>query len=146
MSLGEICTPSVITIHHDASIQEAAARMRQNHVGSLVVLDGDARPLGIITDRDIVLSVVAAGLEPLKTKVGDTMTQDALVVNLATNVSAALQLMKAKGVRRLPVVDDAGALVGIVAADDLLAYLARQVSALAEVVEHEQLREFNNRP
>lgn len=122
--------------------------MRESHLGRIVVVDetdGKCIPSGILTDRDIVVAVVALGLNPEVIQVGDVMSQELLAVREDAGVTETVELMRLKGVRRLPVTDDAGALVGIVAADDILTLLADEMSALAKMVSREHKREKETR-
>jgi CBS domain-containing protein len=118
--------------------------MRESHIGSIIVVDepnGKRIPVGILTDRDIVVAVVALGLNPDVIQVGDVMGQELLAVREDAGIAETVELMRLKGVRRLPVTDDAGALVGIVAADDILTLLAEEMSALATMISREHKRE-----
>lgn len=148
MPIGEICTREVIVIEKGASIQEAAQIMRQYHVGGLVVVESrnSARvPVGILTDRDIVIEIIAAGVDLGGVTVGDVMSFELATVREQDGIWDTLQYMRAKGVRRVPVVDESGALVGIIAADDLLELLAEELGSLAALVKREQLREASVR-
>ncbi|MAF65326.1 MAG: hypothetical protein CMJ84_06670 [Planctomycetes bacterium] len=116
------------------SAREAAQRMRDTHVGSLVVVDGDDRPLGVVTDRDIALHVLPTGLDGARCSVGDCMSGPAITLNSNASLCEASRLMRTSGVRRLPIIDGEGKLVGIVTADDLVAMIARQVQQLPAAV------------
>ena len=148
MAIGEICSREVLFARRDTTVKAAAVLMRESHLGSLVVVDetnGKLIPSGILTDRDIVVAVVALGLNPDVIQVGDVMSQELLAVREDAGVAETVELMRLKGVRRLPVTDDAGALVGIVAADDILTLLAEEMSALAKMVSREHKREKETR-
>lgn len=122
--------------------------MREYHVGSIVVVDepnGKRMPAGIVTDRDIVVAVVALGLKPEAIQVCDVMNQELVAVREDAGVAETVELMRMKGLRRLPVTDSAGALVGIVAADDVLSLLAEEMAALASMVTREHRREAETR-
>ena len=140
MSLADLCTRSPVTIAADASLVEAAQEMRARHVGFLVVTadGGDGRPLGVLTDRDIVVEVVSEGVDPTSVTVADAMTREPLLVAFDTSPEQVLAQMRAFGVRRAPVVDGLGQLVGVVALDDLLDWLAGAIGSAAAVVRHEQ--------
>jgi CBS domain-containing protein len=140
MSLADLCTRSPVTIAADASLVEAAQMMRIRHVGFLVVTadGGDGRPLGVLTDRDIVVEVVSEGVDPTTIAVADAMTREPLLVSFDTSPEQVLAQMRAFGVRRAPVVDALGQLVGVVALDDLLDWLAGAIGNAAAVVRHEQ--------
>lgn len=148
MAIGEICSREVLFARRDTTVKAAATLMREAHIGSLIVVDepnGKRIPSGILTDRDIVVAVVALGLNPDVIQVGDVMSQELLAVREDAGVAETVELMRLKGVRRLPVTDAAGALVGIVAADDILDLLAEEMSALAKMVSREHKREKETR-
>ena len=112
---GKICSRQVSCITADSPILAAAQLMRHNHVGALVVVeraDGKRRPIGLITDRDIVVEVNAADLNQNALTVGDIMSRDVAAVRENEEVLGTIEIMRHKGVRRLPVIDDAGYLVG----------------------------------
>jgi CBS domain-containing protein len=118
-------------------------------VGDLVVveaLEGGRRPLGIVTDRDIVLEVVAMGVVPDALRVGDIMGASLASVRETEGVFETLRYMRGRGVRRLPVVDEAGGLVGIVTLDDLIELLAEEMGELARLLGRERAREQAARP
>lgn len=149
MSIGELCVRQVIAAPRSTSVLGAAMLMRRYHVGDIVVTgdteDGRCRPVGIVTDRDIVLEVLAQELDATSLSVGDIMSVDLVTVREDEGVFQTIQLMRAKGVRRAPVVDDEGALVGIVSVDDFVALLAEELSELAKVIPREQKREVELR-
>lgn len=148
MAIGEICNREVVFTRRGESVLEAAILMREHHVGSLVVVDdsgGKRVPLGLITDRDIAVGVVALGLDPAKAGVGEVMSPEIVCEREDAGVAETVALMRRKGLRRLPVVDAAGTLVGLVAADDLLALLAEELSGLASMVAREESREMRQR-
>lgn len=136
MSIGDICSRAAIAIRRTESVTEAARLMRRHHVGSLVVVEDDERgckvPVGFLTDRDITVSVTALELDPAAITVNEIMTDSVTCVNETAGIAETVELMRDKGVRRLPVVDETGALMGIVTADDLLVLLAGELSGLAE--------------
>jgi predicted transcriptional regulator len=144
MSVGEICSREVVVVEKGVSVVVAAQLMRTHHVGDLVVVeerDGRKVPVGIVTDRDIVVEVVAAGVNPEALKVGDIMGPEIATVRESEGLFEALRYMRDKGVRRMPVVDPHGALVGILTLDDLLGLLAEEMTELAKLVSHERQRE-----
>ena len=142
MTVGVICTRNVVVAPKDESIVDAAKRMRMLHVGTVVVVnEGDERrvPLGILTDRDIVLSVVASDPEHLRfLTVGDAMSDDLVTAPEDTSLTDALALMQERGIRRLPVVDHAGSLVGIVTVDDVVRSMAAEMARLATLMNREE--------
>ncbi len=145
MPIGEVCTREVVIVEKIASIQDAAHLMRQYHVGDLVVVAPDEEerriPVGILTDRDIIVELIAEGVDPGKVVVGDVMSTDLLLVREHEGIWETLQYMRTKGVRRAPVVDAGGALVGIISADDMLELLADELNALASIIRREQIKE-----
>lgn len=148
MSVGEICNREVIVMQQHDTTLEAAQLMRRHHVGDVVVAEdrGGVRiPVGIVTDRDLVVEIVAPGLNQTAITVGDIMAPELATVQENTGVFEAIQYMRAKGVRRLPVVGANGGLVGILALDDLLELLAEELLALAKLVKHEQKKEMMSR-
>jgi len=148
MTIGAICNREVITVRRDATILHAATLMRQYHVGDVVVIEDHKEkpvPIGIVTDRDIVIELVATELDCKVITTGDIMVASLHVIKESAGVFEAVQSMTAKGVRRLPVVDDGGGLVGIVTLDDLLLLLAREIGALSKLVTREQKNEATKR-
>lgn len=144
MLLKQICTPAVTCCTRETSALEAACIMRKQHIGDLVVVDqlDDARiPVGVITDRDIVVQVLGNELDPAATPVGKVMRTPLVTAQDTEDTSEAIVRMRAHGVRRLPVVGSAGDLVGIVTLDDLLKFLASDTNALLEIIAREQDRE-----
>jgi predicted transcriptional regulator len=122
--------------------------MRTHHVGDLVVVEareGRKHPVGIVTDRDIVVEVVAAGVNPELLKVGDIMGPEVATVRESEGLFEALRYMRDKGVRRMPVVDAAGGLVGILTLDDLLGLLGEEMMELSRLVSNERQREASVR-
>ena len=144
MTIGEFCNREVIIVDRATTILEAAKLMRSKHVGDLVVTDsreGHMVPVGILTDRDIVVELLADEVELDKVSVGDAMSYELVSIKQQQGVQEAIEKMRARGVRRLPVVDDAGALVGIVTVDDLLELLAEQLTDLVKLVGNQVSRE-----
>lgn len=148
MKAGDICNREVIFASRDTAVQVAARFMRQYHVGSLVVVDevsGKRIPAGMLTDRDIVIEVIAVDLDPRVITVGDIMSTDIVVVDEGMGVLETLEVMRSRGVRRIPVVDRDGHLAGIVAADDLLEVLVDELTGLTRIASKEQAREVRTR-
>lgn len=148
MKLKDLCELEIASCTRDATIAQAARLMRQRHAGDLVVVDetdGDREPIGIITDRDIVLEVVAQGRDPTRTTVNEIMSSQLVVASTSEDVDTVLERMRQHGVRRLPVIDDNGNLFGILTLDDLLRVHAEQAAALLSVVTKEQVREHRGR-
>lgn len=148
MAVGEICNREVVIAKKALSVVDAAQLMRKHHVGDLVVVEernGRRHPVGVVTDRDIVVEVVAAGVNPDALKVGDIMGPEVATVRESEGLFEALRYMRGKGVRRMPVVDRDGGLVGILTLDDLLGLLAEEMTELAKLVSHERQREAASR-
>ena len=136
MNIGEICTIQAVTCTRDETVQGAALLMRKHHVGDLVVIDGadgQAVPVGIVTDRDIVVSVIALGLDPAGLQVDDIMSDDLLTCREDDDVYETIEHMRLRGIRRVPVVNGAGGLTGIVSVDDLLEFLAEEMGDLSRI-------------
>lgn len=142
MSVGKICTRTVTIIDRTESAREAAKLMRKHHVGDLVVVDvKDARriPVGIVTDRDIVISVVASEVDADKITVSDIMSPKVVTAHVEEDELELAQRMRGLGIRRIPVVDERGSLIGIIAMDDLLEHLSEGLNSIAHI--HERQRE-----
>ena len=134
MNIRDICTREIVTIDQDATLRQAAALMRERHVGTLVVVANGAegaQALGIVTDRDVVLEGVARGLDVTQTPVGRLVQGKLAAVPAAARLDDAISAMKERGVRRLLVAGDGGAVEGIVSLDDLLDAVAHELSGLA---------------
>lgn len=146
MLLSSFCMLDVARCSPQTTVLEAAHLMRRHHTGDLVVVDddgGDERqtPLGVITDRDIVVEVLAKGGDPAHTLVSQVMRTPVVVANAQEDSSAVLERMRTHGVRRIPVVGDNGWLVGIITVDDMLKRLAADANMLTEIVGKEQNQE-----
>jgi CBS domain-containing protein len=144
MHIGDICTVHTVYCTREETVQGAALLMRKYHVGDLVVIDSGgagSAPVGIITDRDIVVSVIAPGLDPASLLVGDIMSEELLVAGDTDDVYETIERMRLHGVRRLPVVDASGNLSGIVSADDLLEFLAEEMGELSRISAWQQAHE-----
>lgn len=144
MQLKDLCVLDVACCTPDISVNTAARLMREHHTGDLVVIDNadeEREPIGIVTDRDIVVEVLGRGLDPGKTTVGEIMSKQLVLASGSEDVSQALQRMAAHGVRRLPLVDDEQCVLGIVTLDDMLRVHAEQANSIAHIVSKEQSRE-----
>lgn len=144
MRIGEICTVQTTYCKRDETVQGAALLMRTYHVGDLVVVEqpeGERIPVGIITDRDIVVSVIALGLDPASLLVGDIMSDDLITASEDDDVYETIERMRFRGIRRTPVVNSAGGLTGIVSVDDLLEFLAEEMGELSRISAHQQAQE-----
>jgi CBS domain-containing protein len=145
MDVGKLCKCRAVTIDSRADLVDAARLMREAHVGFLVVSDGGP-PLGVLTDRDIVLEAVACDISPHEVTVGDAMTADPVTLTDGTALDDALESLRAAGVRRAPVVDDGGRIAGVLSIDDVLEHLAGQLDSVAGSLRHEQAIERIARP
>lgn len=125
--IGEMSIKPVVTIAPDASIQEAARLMRSKKVGALVVVSS-RKPIGILTDRDITVDVVAAGTDPATTVVGKVMHRNPRVLRDDQGLLDAVKAFSSAGVRRLPVVSATGTVKGIIALDDVLMLLGNEMA------------------
>ncbi len=137
MIIGRIRNPTVIVTYPDQPLAEAARMMRDNHVGALVVLDRhdpQRHPRAILTDRDIVRGQLIKEADLHCLNVGDVMTHNPLVLSLDMGLSEGIAALRSRGVRRAPVVDASGGLVGIVTLDDLLPALAGKLQDLAKLM------------
>ena len=136
MDLTKFCTKPATTVTKDSNIEEAAKLMREFHVGNLVVVDGkgiNAKPIGILTDRDIVMSTVALGIDPADMDVGEIMSTNLYTIKSNESIYRVIGLMKEYGVRRVPVVNEEGGLVGVLSVADLLALLSNELQEIANL-------------
>jgi CBS domain-containing protein len=140
MSIGRICTRVVATATPNESGRAAAQRMAEHNVGTVVVLDEDHRPLGILTDRDLVVRLLANGQDPETTTVAQVMTKPVRTLHEATPIEEALGTMAGAGIRRIVVTGDEGALAGIVTLDDMVELLAGEAGRIGEVIRKESPR------
>ncbi|MBX3640430.1 MAG: CBS domain-containing protein [Nitrosomonas sp.] len=149
MPIGELCNREVIMVETEDSALEAARLMRKHHVGDVVVIkeqNSIRRPVGIVTDRDLIVEIMATGLDPAVITVGDIMTPELVTVKESASIFETIQYMRRKAVRRSPVIDDGGELVGIITMDDLLQLLSTELSELTRIVDRETDKEFKQRP
>jgi CBS domain-containing protein len=148
MPISEICNREVVIVQRNNTISEAAQLMRQHHVGDVVVVEergGVKVPVGIVTDRDLVVEIMAPAIDLNVITLGDIMAPELATVKEDAGLSETIEYMRTKGVRRVPVVDKAGGLVGILTLDDLLELLAEELLALARLVKQEQKKETISR-
>jgi len=149
MNVGEFCNREVIVVERQESALEAARLMRFHHVGDVIVVDKDeqgARPAGILTDRDMVIELVAASVDPASVSAGDIMSGDLFTATEDEDLMETIKTMRSKGIRRLPIVDDQARLIGMLALDDVLEIITEQLSDLVALVVREQQRERKARP
>lgn len=140
MTIARICQRNIDTASPGETAQVAAQRMNSRSVGTLLVLDEDRRPIGIVTDRDLAMQVVARGADPTAVLVREVMTQDPRTVAEEAAIEDALALMRSRGVRRLPVVHKDGTLAGLVSLDDILSLLAEELRHVGRLIERSSPR------
>lgn len=148
MSAGEYCNRQVVVIDRTESVRKAIDLMRSHHVGDVVVVEQKGerpRPLGILTDRDIVLEILAEDVDLETVNVGDVMSYELQTVGEDIKLLDAIKVMRTKGVRRLPVVDAQGSLVGILVVDDVLELISEQLSDLVSLIARERVQESTRR-
>lgn len=145
--LKDFATLVVAVVEPETTALAAAQLLRQHHIGALVVVDAKEKstPVGILTDRDLVIALMAEGLDPELFTVGDIMSVELVLANPEMDAMDAVQLMRQNRLRRLVIVDDAGRLVGIVTMEDILELLTRELAALAAGVIGSRDREFEQR-
>lgn len=149
MLVGEYCNREVVVVDKQDSISDAAKVMREHHVGDVVVVrteGGKQYPVGMLTDRDITLEIVATGTDPDSVSVADAMSFDLVSVFDDDDLMHVIELMRDKGVRRVPVIDRDEALVGIMTVDDLLDLLSEIFVDIVHLVDSQRRREAYRRP
>ena len=149
MTVGKFCNREVIVAEKSSTVQEVAKLMRQHHVGDVVIVDssgGKAKPIGILTDRDIVIELIACDVTPDAVCAQDVMSYELVTAREEDSIWDTLQTMRAKGIRRIPVVNEAGGLEGILSVDDLLELFAEELNLLSKIPFREQLIEGTTRP
>jgi len=140
MSLNRVCRKDVVTVSPHTNLLEVARLLRSQHVGSVVVVE-EHRPVGILTDRDIIVKVVAEEKDPKAIQAYEIMTTNPALVNINLDPLDATRIMRDRGLRRLPVVDENRHLLGIMTLDDVLGLLGRETENLAEAVHTELAKE-----
>jgi CBS domain-containing protein len=151
MNIKALCHRNPITVRGSDELVKAAQLMREKHIGYLVVVepdgsDGSQRPVGVLTDRDIVTTVVARETDPRSLRVADVMTQQPVTASATDSLEKVLREMRRIGVRRLPIVGQGGELVGVLSLDDVLDSLAGQLQNVAGSIRNEQVIEGTLRP
>jgi CBS domain-containing protein len=151
MNVGNLCQRTPVTVRPFDDLTAVSQLMREEHVGSVVVVAPDVRenafkPVGVLTDRDIVIAVVAKGADPKSLQAGDVMTREPAVAFEDESVGAALKKMRKIGVRRLPVVGKQGELIGVLSIDDIIDALVGELEDVAGSIRSEQLIEHTLRP
>ncbi len=140
MKVGEMCTRGVVCVTESTALRDVAKLMNDRHIGAVVVVSSPAglpTTVGIITDRDIVRAQLEHVADLSRLRVADVMTSAPLIIRKDELLEDAIELMRARGVRRAPVASDDGALVGFVSTDDLVMELARQLGTLGRLLERQ---------
>ena len=160
MSLHRICKVDVVTATPETLVFEVAQEMRTRHVGSVIVVEerqsvhsintpyvgggtafDEQYAVGLVTDRDMVTKVVAAGLNPKSVTVKEIMMTTPSLINIHDDLLKVIEIMRVHGLRRLPVIDDHGRLLGVVTMEDVLGLLGQEITNLAEAVRLEVARD-----
>jgi CBS domain-containing protein len=136
MSIDRIMQRPVVTLPPEATCAEAATLMRDENIGAVVIAES-GRPLGMVTDRDLVIRVIADGMEAGKTQLRDVMSGEPIFLGGERSIEQVIAAMGSLAIRRVPVVDEAGLLCGLVSMDDMLILLADQLGDLARVIRQE---------
>ena len=142
MHIGEICTRSVVTCGRETSALELAQLMRDRHVGDVIVVDehdGQMTPVGVVTDRDLVVEILAKGANPDLLRAGDLIANEIVTAFESELVYDAIWHMRGKGIRRLPVIDSHNHLLGVLTADDVTAFLAEELTEVVRIA-HRQIK------
>ncbi|MFT6992129.1 MAG: CBS domain-containing protein [Paraglaciecola sp.] len=148
MNVGEICSKNIVHVSPQHSVLDMARIMREQHVSSVVVvdnIDGEIRPLGLITDRDLMIDVLAAKLDPSVLTAEDIITSELICVTETHDVREALKYLRYYAVSKAPVVNVNGVLVGLFSIEDSLATLSGEFSELVQLLSNELMNETPNR-
>lgn len=147
MNLSELCNANVVTICNEDTLNYACKLFRNKHVGCLIVTDlhkGVAKPLGIITDRDIVVKIIALGININEVLVKDAMDNKFVTASVNDDIHVALNLMRKYGIRRIPLINNSSYLEGIITIDDLFSHLSNELNNLTKAILMEQkIEKFN---
>lgn len=142
MRAGELCVRTVYTALPDESVVDAAQRMAEHQVGDLIVVDepgdGTVRPIGILTDRDLVLRVLTRPDRiPAQTKISEVLSKETVTAMDDDDVEEVLAKLRRHAIRRMPIVDHQGVLQGIIALDDIVGWMAEQLEVAAALLERQ---------
>lgn len=149
MKVGEFCNREVVIAPQDMTVLEAARLMRQYHVGNVVVVEkreNQSSPVGILTDRDIVVELLAEEVDISLLSIGEVMTFELVTAGEKDDVIETIKKMKQKGIRRIPVVDEKSYLTGILAVEDLIELIAEQLGDLVNLFRRGERQEAEKRP
>lgn len=144
MPVSECCNVDVVCCDADTAVTDVAGLMRKHHVGDVIVIEdqgGKKVPVGIVTDRDIVIETIALQVDVSAFTAGDLMSMPLATVQEEAGIVETLRMMRSHKVRRLPVVSSSGALFGIVTSDDLINLLAMELSMMTDAITDQPLRE-----
>lgn len=136
MPVRDLARPEVVTAPRDQSAGNLATLMAEEDVGSVVIVDDDERPVGIVTDRDLVIEVLEPRADPRAVTAEAVMTETPVTVSVDEGLFEVTETMVEAAVRRIPVVDD-GALAGIITLDDVVVLLAEELHNVGGVIEAE---------
>ena len=148
MSAGEYCNREIVVVEKSDSVREAAKLMRERHVGDVVVVEKTAegaKPQGILTDRDIVIELLAKDVDVDSVSIGDIMSTHLVSVNEDTKLLDAINLMRDKSIRRLIVLTETGTLAGLLSVDDILEIVTEQLTSLSKLIANEIENEQQHR-
>lgn len=149
MFAGEYCNRNVSIIGRGDSIVKAAKLMREHHVGDLLVVEsrnGERVPVGILTDRDIVVEVIAEQADMDSVTIEDVMSYKLIVAHENDDLMSTIKRMRVNGIRRIPIVSQSGGLVGILSIDDILDVITEQLMDIDQIIVNEQAKEKEIRP
>lgn len=147
-TVADVCIYYPVVVSQDATLREVASKMREHHIGDVIVtqaINGRVKPIGMITDRDIVIQVIAKDADTRDICATDIMSPDLHTMATTMSIDEAITLMHKKGVRRFPVVDGSGCLVGVVTIDDLLGVVAKQLAQLFDTFGQARAQEIKLR-
>ncbi len=140
MPLSKIITGEVVSVGPDTPVVQAAKAMLDKHVGFLMVTEG-SRLVGVLTDRDIAVRVVAQNRDFGGLKARDIMTREPISIKEDTGIYEALKLMADHGIRRVPVTGGDGGVVGIITLDDVLKIMSKEIAKVGSAIHWEEQRE-----
>lgn len=138
MAIAQLCSRSVVTVPGDVPVLEAAQLMRDEGVGSLVVIDEENYPIGIVTDRDLAMEVLAEGRSP-RIPMEEVMSEELITVEQDEGIAEVIEHMSEAGVRRVVVIDHEGKVFGVVSADDILQLLSNELASLGRLIRRQVL-------
>ncbi len=141
MRAGELCVRDVVTVGPEETVVVAAKRMADMHVGDLIVVDSRAHglppPIGIVTDRDLVIQVLARELVPATTRIAEVMRRELIVASEDEDIETVGNKMREHAIRRIPIVDRRGGLQGVLSVDDVIGWLRDQIQSATRLLERQ---------